>query len=141
METRYNAKTSNRKKPGLAFLDSDKTKVKGIEVDKWIWNETLDLDDNLRKKMVATMIGQMVKAIMNNHLYSAAGKLYRQVKGGPIGLKLTTILAECLMIIFDKRFGEKLNNVGLEPVLNKRYVDDNNISAADVGGRCSGCQG
>ena len=49
-----------------------------------------------------------------------------------IGLKLTTVLAECLMLVFDNKYGRVLDEVGLEPVLNKRYVDDSNLVGEGV---------
>ena len=39
---RYNEGSTNRRnKPGIAFLDTDKTKVKGQYVEKWNWDETI----------------------------------------------------------------------------------------------------
>ena len=31
------------------------------------------------------------------------------------------------MLVFDNKYGRVLDEVGLEPVLNKRYVDDSNL--------------
>ena len=71
------------------------TSVEGNDVDKWNWEGKIDPPDGVIKRMVSLILGNMVKIIMENHLYSAGGKLCRQMKGGPIGLKLAIILSEC----------------------------------------------
>ena len=130
---RYNEGTSNIKnKPGIAFLDSDRMKINGFEIEKWNWEGKLAIEGEIKKEMTSIMIGKMVEIVMENHLYSAGGLLYKQRKGGPIGLKLTTVLAECLMLVFDNKYGRVLDEVGLEPVLNKRYVDDSNLVGEGV---------
>ena len=49
-----------------------------------------------------------------------------------MGLKLTTILAEIVMLMFDLKFKSKLNEEGLQPKLYKRYVDDSNLAGEEI---------
>ena len=42
--------------------------------------------------------------VLQGHVYTAGGRLYKQVLGGPIGLALTTLIAEILMRKFDLKF-------------------------------------
>ena len=49
--------------------------------------------------------------VLTNHLYQFNGKLYRQNEGGPIGDKLTTILARILMNDFTNRYKLKLKQL------------------------------
>ena len=63
------------------------------------------------------MISELVRATLSNNVYIADGKLYLQQKGGPIGLKITTVLAELLMSCFDYKYGRKLRELELTPEL------------------------
>ena len=82
--------------------------------------------------MTALLVREQIRVVLDNHLYTANGKLYRQLKGGPIGLAVTTVLAETLMRVFDVRYKERLEEVRLDPSLRKRYVDDLDLAASKV---------
>ena len=65
--------------------------------------------------------------VLQGHVYTAGGRLYKQVLRGPIGLALTTLIAEILMRKFDLKFEAKVISMGLEePPMKERYVDDVN---------------
>ena len=68
---RYNEVSSNRKKPGIAFLDTEVIKSKGIEVEKWIWEGVHEPSENVIKRMIALMMGNLIEAVMDNYLYGA----------------------------------------------------------------------
>ena len=56
---RYNEGTSNRKnKPGIAFLDSDRMKINGFEIEKWNWEGKLAIEGEIKKEMTSIMIGK-----------------------------------------------------------------------------------
>ena len=82
--------------------------------------------------MTALLVREQKRVVLENHLYTANGKLYRQLKGGPIDLAVTTVLAETLMRVFDVRYKERLEEVRLDPSLRKRYVDDLDLAASKV---------
>ena len=48
--------------------------------------------------------------------------------GGPIGLKLTGVLARLVMRYFDKKYLAKLASLNITPLMYKRYVDDLNMA-------------
>ena len=54
--------------------------------------------------MKGLLVREIVTILMENHIYTAGGKIYRQGKGGPIGLAITTALAEVILVIFDRLF-------------------------------------
>ena len=58
---------------------------------------------------------------MNNHVYQFARI---QKEGGPIGIKLTGEIADCLMIDWDKKLLEKLKSYKMIPELYTRFKDD-----------------
>ena len=72
-------------------------------------------------------IGEVVETIMGNHIYLFDGKVYRQKSGGPIGLELTGVVADIVMLWYDKRFFAEAERAGLKIHLHKRYVDDVNL--------------
>ena len=65
---------------------------------------------------------------MKNHVYAFNNEIRKQTKGGPIGLKLTVVLAQIFMIWWDQEFASRLKEVGIVQTMNKRYVDDINIA-------------
>ena len=65
---------------------------------------------------------------MKNHLYIFDSEVYKQSRGGPIGLELTGVIADLVMIWFDKHFIKAAEEAGINIVLFKRYVDDVNLA-------------
>ena len=115
---------------GMAFLDADLDK-RGDE--KWGWGGKRREPSNLQKKrMVARSMEVVVKTILGNHLYQMDGKVYRQQGGGPIGLEITGVLSRLVMLWWDKVFLQKLERVGINLIMYKRYVDDGNLALEAV---------
>ena len=55
------------------------------------------LNTEQQKKIQAGVIQQMVKIIFKTHFYEWEGRIYRQIRGGPIGLRATGFIARVLM--------------------------------------------
>ena len=70
----------------------------------------------------------MLTAIMKSHVYTFDDKIRKQTKGGPIGLKLTGVLAQLFMIWWDKEFATRLDEMSIMVRKNKRYVNDINLA-------------
>ena len=71
---------------------------------------------DMKKAMIANLSG---------HVYTFDGKTFIQGKGGgSIGSEFTGELARLYMLLWDKRFLERLKNIGIRVSLYKRYVDD-----------------
>ena len=66
---------------------------------------------------------------MTNHVYTVGDLIHLQTEGGSIGLQLTGILAEVVMMDWDKRFLEKLEANNIIVRMYGRYVDDETIIA------------
>ena len=114
----------------MAFLDTDLDK-KGEE--KWDWTGKRREPSSLQKRrMVARALEVEVKTILSNHLYRMDGKVYRQQAGGPIGLEITGVLSRLVMLWWDKVFLEKLDKMGINMVMYKRYVNDGNLALEAV---------
>ena len=61
---------------------------------------------------------------MNNHIYEFDGKILLQKDEGSIGMRLTGILAEIIMINWCDKLSKKLKSVGIKNDLLPRFVDD-----------------
>ena len=63
---------------------------------------------------------------MSNHVFSTGDKIYRQTKGGPIGLELTGAVSRIFMARWDRLYREKVAKAGVDLTTYERYVDDSN---------------
>jgi hypothetical protein len=81
-------------------------------------------NDGEKRKMLGTVIEIMIISSMENHVYKFANVIRKQKDGGPIGLSLTGEVADCYLIQWDKKFLEKLKEVGIDIILYERFKDD-----------------
>ena len=58
---------------------------------------------------------------LDNHCYQFNGKIRVQKKGGPIGLRLTGEIADCIMIDWDKTLLAELRKLGINPDIYTRW--------------------
>ena len=70
-------------------------------------------------KIVLTMI-------MMNHVYNFNNELRRQKEGRAIGMDITGEIAKIFMSWWDKQLLKRLRELGINPFLYKRYIDDIN---------------
>jgi hypothetical protein len=77
---------------------------------------------------------------MDNHLYQFNNEVRIQNKGGPIGLRLTGEIADCIMIDWDKTILAELEKVGVTPDVYIRFKDDITIvnEALEKGSKITG---
>jgi hypothetical protein len=124
-----------RSKPGIAYLDVDTydrvdngVKTKGVE--KWTWKGKRSPSTLQRNKMVALVLMKTVETLLENHIYCFDGQIYRQREGGPIGDRLTTVLARLIMRRFAEEYKAKLIDLKIYSSVKmlKIYVDDLNCA-------------
>ena len=72
-------------------------------------------------------IGVMVRRTMELHDFSIDGKIFRQKRGGSIGLDLTGVVADIFMCAWDKMLLEKMAIEEIYALVYKRYRDDVNF--------------
>ena len=80
------------------------------------------------RKMFGKALEMMLRLCMENHLYQFENKVRIQKKGGPIGLKLTGEIADCIMLDWDKKLLEKLKKLKMIPDVYTRFKDDIEIA-------------
>ena len=80
------------------------------------------------RKLFGKGLEMMLNLCMKNHVYQFENRTRIQNKGGPIGLKLTGEIADCLMVDWDLKFLEKLKSIGVIPEIYTRFKDDIQIA-------------
>ena len=70
--------------------------------------------------------------MLSNHYYTFDNQIYKQSKGGSIGSELTGEVSRVYMLRWDRKLMKKLEKLGWEVVLYKRYVDDILIAVRGV---------
>ena len=83
-------------------------------------------------KLFGKALEIMIVATLKNHVYQFNNKIRLQNKGGPIGLKLTGEVADCVMIEWDKKLMKELKKVEIETFVYTRYKDDIEVVAESV---------
>jgi hypothetical protein len=84
-------------------------------------------DEEVVRRMFCIAVGVMVKRTMELHDFVIDGKIFRQKRGGSIGLDLTGVVADIFMCGWDKMLLEKMAEVDIMAVVYKRYKDDVNF--------------
>ena len=108
---------------------------KGEELDRkenysqGLWRRPLrkpDSDD--RKRIFRKVIEVAIVRVMEDHCYKFNGKVYRQGKGGSIGLRLTSLIARIVMDRWSREMKILLKKNNINYYLFLKYVDDINTA-------------
>ena len=105
---------------------------KGVRYEPWIFPEDVP-DEEMVRRMFCIAVGVMVRRTMELHDFVIDGKVFRQKKGGSIGLDLTGVVSDIFMLGWDKRLMERMAQEEIVTVVYGRYKDDVNF-IADVRG-------
>ena len=119
------------KKPTIRTVNKDEKE------ERWWWPKPVTfLTPEERKKVMGCVVEQLVKLVFNTHFYEWNGTIYRQVAGGPIGLRSTGSVCRIVMDHWKTEISrmivkmdqlKAINPVtyeSLEVHLLKKYVDD-----------------
>ena len=77
-----------------------------------------------KRLLVATVLEIASGVMFHHHFYGFGGQKFRQMGGGPIGLRGTCTLARLVMQEFDKIWLDSVQQGGLVVELYMRYMDD-----------------
>ena len=75
-------------------------------------------------KLMGLAMEQAILFFFTNFTYTFGGKLYIQVGGGPIGARLTMVVARIVMQQWKEDYDEILENSDIVELLSGLYVDD-----------------
>lgn len=102
-------------------MDNEEKKKKKTNVWKKPERKPTEIEE---KKMFGKALELMLTTCMDNHLYQFNNEVRIQSKGGPIGLRLTGEIADCMMIDWDKTLLAELEKIGVAPGVYTRFKDD-----------------
>ena len=74
----------------------------------------------------------LIVVTLKNHVYQFKNQVRVQKNGGPIGLKLTGEVADCIMVEWDTKLLNELKKVNIEPFVYTRFKDDINVITESV---------
>ena len=118
-ENGSNKKNENENKKNMNKKDK---KVKKEKYSKPKRSPTEEEIENLFGKALELLIVVTLK----NHVYQFKNQVRVQKNGGPIGLKLTGEVADCIMVEWDTKLLNELKKVNIEPFVYTRIKDDIN---------------
>ena len=82
------------------------------------------LTEEEKRMIIAEVTKIITEAMFDTHIYTFGGKMFKQKKGGPIGLRGTCAIARLIMCHWDLKWKEVMrrNRITLEEYM--RYMDD-----------------
>ena len=93
------------------------------DTEQWVFPRVI-LTPEMKLEIIGTVLSIAITALFHQHYYSFGGRMFRQTKGGPIGLRGTCALARMIMQIFDGKWEGRLRELCLKIWLYSRYMDD-----------------
>ena len=103
-------------------------RVKTADKD-WLPAEAQPNEDQ-KRKLFGKVLEVMVATTFSNHIYVYRNDLFRQARGGAIGLRLTGVVARIVMDRWARLMIERLNQAEVSLFMLKKYVDDVNLCLA-----------
>ena len=91
--------------------------------EQWRFPE-VTITEEERIEVIATVVAIATKVLFSNHLYTFAGKVYRQKSGGAIGHRATCAIARVTMNTWDLLWTKKMKELNLKKEVYTRYMDD-----------------
>ena len=92
----------------------------------------LQINNHDIKTLLAASQAIAAQETFKSHVYSFGGKLYQQLLGGPIGLRITTVIAKIRMASWLRHVKFALKKAGIEVWMTKLYVDDVRLVVSEV---------
>ena len=86
-----------------------------------------------KKMLIAKHLMIRIRVAFKNHIYWYHGDLFKQLKGGAIGARLTGVVARVVMDKWEQRLREVLRSNLVKTYLLGKYVDDVNLATSIIG--------
>ena len=100
----------------------------GLGTTKWrASNPERDLTKDQLRYLLAKVLKVAILSVFRNHMYMFMGIVYIQLAGGPIGLRLTSMVARVVMDHWAAMFLCALQDSGIKIWAMMKYVDDVNV--------------
>ena len=93
--------------------------------ESWVWPKSpKHYSDEEKGRLMEKVVEVAVNTTFETHFYQWGGQLYRQRRGGAIGLKATGTAAKVAMEDWIIRLHKLLEAQGIQVYLLTKYVDD-----------------
>ena len=99
----------------------------------WTQSKHKPKNDSEIRRMVALALAKSLEVTLYNHIFCFENKLYRQTKGGAIGVGIAGDVANLFMVWWDHQLKMNLDDEGIKVRMYSRYVDDINIVCETTG--------
>ena len=97
---------------------------------RWLFHHKAEVpikDPLVLKNILSYAIGIAIKATLKNHMCTFNNKIFKQMKGGAIGVGIAGEVANLFMVWWDRKMKTLCVQQGIKMKLYSRYVDDTNI--------------
>ena len=93
---------------------------------RWKWEDIQPEKYTKEQKrlLLSKVVEIAVKTTFKTHYYKWSDGIYKQMAGGPIGLRASGSIAKLCMEIWLTEFRKKLEQLGIKVWLLRKYVDD-----------------
>ena len=128
--------------PGVTGKEAKSKKKDGEEEEqatRWTFRRT-EFTEEEKRNILAKVVEIAVRTTFRLHMYQFEGKIRLQKAGGPIGLRLTGVVARLVMMYWEKKFKQILMANNITAYMFAWYVDDVNLllQALGLGWRWTG---
>ena len=93
-----------------------------------VWDFPGELTPTAKRQLLGKVLEVAVRTTFSKHIYLFNNRLFQQQKGGPLGLRLTGVVACLVMDTWSTMFLRTLANSKLVVYLFRKYVDDINLA-------------
>ena len=100
--------------------------------DEWEYNKNHKPTEAEVREIVARVAEIGIRTIFENFCYRFGGKVFIQMKGGPIGVKVTMACARLVMINWGNMVKGSLKLASMEITLFACYVDNVRMGATSL---------
>ena len=99
--------------------------------EQWIFPR-VELEDWEKEEIVSEVISLATAAMFHHHYYTFGGKVFHQKEGGPIGLRGTCSIARLVMQLYDRKWSQRMMDMGIVIWLLCRYMDDTRVFLPEI---------
>ena len=121
--------------PGVTSVEAKGKKKEGEKEEiatKWKFSRT-DFTEQEKRELLAKVVEVAVRTTFKLHMYQFEGVMRLQKEGGPIGLRLTGVVARLVMQHWESKFRQLAEENHLEIYMFAWYVDDVNLIMKSLG--------
>ena len=109
------------RRPGITGADPLSADIDSEE--QWVFPR-IEPTQSDKRKLLAAAAGVAVTQVFRLHLYKFGGRLFQQLRGGPIGLRVTACAARIRVGAWIREMQDLLTKSGIKVLLCGYYVDD-----------------